>query len=186
VKTLDALPLLPESGRPQRLAEAKTHLHGICLPEHLPRLAGQCLAVEPLEVWLHFGRDDQGKLLVTGRLEGRVTAACQRCLAPVEIALAGDFEFFPEEDSDDLFAPVTAPVTAAADAPLALRHLAEDEALLLCPMIPRHEEGACRAAVKASDVAPTPRENPFDVLASLRHNNADDSPAEGRDRHLEE
>jgi uncharacterized protein len=185
VKTPEALPLLPESGRPQRLAEANTHLHGLCLPEHLPRLVGQCIAVDPLEVWLDFGRDDQGRLLVSGRLEGRVTASCQRCLAPVEIALAGDFQFFPEEDSDDLFAPVKAPVPAT-DAPLALRHLAEDEALLLCPMIPRHEEDACRAAVEMPDEAPMQRENPFDVLASLRHNSADQSPVEDRDRHSEE
>ena len=177
--------LLPETARPQRLAEAGTRLAGICPPEQLPRLSAQYLAVSPLHVDLVFGRDDQGKVLVEGQLSGQVTALCQRCLREVEIPLQGDFEYLPGEDSEDLLAPKR-PGPDADDAPLALRTLAEDEALLLCPMIPRHPEGACEPASTGQIPPATRRDNPFDVLASLRHNNADQAPGSGPGRHLEE
>lgn len=177
--------MLPETARPQRLAEAGTRLSGICPPEQLPRLSAQYLAVAPLQVELAFGRDDQGRVLVQGHLSGQVSALCQRCLREVEIPLEGDFEYLPGEDSEDLLAPPR-PGPETVDAPLALRTLAEDEALLLCPMIPRHAEGACEPALPESAPATPRRDNPFDVLASLRHNDADQAPGAVPGRHLEE
>ena len=177
--------LLPETARPQRLAEAGTRLSGVCPPEQLPRLTAQYLAVAPLQVELMFGRDDQGRVLVEGHVSGQVTALCQRCLREVEIPLEGDFEYLPGEDSEDLLAPAR-PGPDPADAPLALRTLAEDEALLLCPMIPRHPEGGCEPASSEAGEAAPRRDNPFDVLASLRHNEKDQSRGPVPGRHLEE
>ena len=177
--------LLPESARPQRLAEAGTRLVGICPADQLPRLSAQFLQVAPLHVELAFGRDDQGRVRIEGHLTGRVSALCQRCLREVEIPLEGDFEYLPGEDSEDLLAPAR-PGPEAVDAPLALRTLAEDEALLLCPMIPRHPEGACEPAAAGAEPPAIPRDNPFDVLASLRHNSKDNSRGDASGGHSEE
>ena len=177
--------LLPETARPQRLAEAGTRLTGVCPPDQLPRLSAQYLTVAPLQVELTFGRDDQGRVLVEGHLSGQVSTLCQRCLREVEIPLEGHFEYLPGEDSEDLLAPAR-PGPEAADAPLALRTLAEDEALLLCPMIPRHPDGTCEPASPGEGEAVPRRDNPFDVLASLRHNDADQPRDPVPGRHLEE
>lgn len=110
------------------------------------------------QTWLHVEAD------------ATVAQQCQRCLAPVPVALEvrRSFRFVPGEDAaaqldsesnDDVLA-----MTRALD----LRELVEDELLLALPLVPMH--GVCPEPLAAppDDAAAEERPNPFALLAALK------------------
>lgn len=111
------------------------------------------------QVWLHVSATT------------RVPLECQRCLKPVEEALAIErsFLFVHGEDAaaqldtdsdDDVLA-----LTRALD----LRELVEDELLLALPIVPRHEVCPVPLVVPASVDEPlAEKPNPFAALAALK------------------
>lgn len=112
--------------------------------------------------WLHL------------RAHATLALTCQRCLAPVEVALSVDrwFRFAADE------AIAAAQDETAEEDVLALRRdfdlheLVEDELLMALPITPRHE--ICPAPVQLSAADPefesasAQRPNPFAVLDALR------------------
>jgi len=121
------------------------------------RRKGQGVELQP---WLHL------------HLNARLALTCQRCLGPVETALAVDrrFCFVAGENQaaalDDQMEDDVLALTRALD----LRALAEDELLLALPLVPRHEH--CQlplvagAAEARSEEGAAP--NPFAALGALR------------------
>lgn len=115
-------------------------------------------------VWLHL------------RAHARLPLACQRCLAPVPVALDVDrwFRFVPdeataaEEDEDS-----EEDVLALEPRP-SLRELIEDELLMELPLVPMHDTCpqpvvmAVGAIDDAVDADALPRKNPFAELAKLK------------------
>lgn len=115
-------------------------------------------------VWLHL------------RAHARLPLACQRCLAPVPVALDVDrwFRFVAdeataaEEDEDS-----EEDVLALEPRPN-LRELIEDELLMELPLVPMHDTCpqpvvmAVGAIDDAVDADALPRKNPFAELAKLK------------------
>jgi uncharacterized protein len=101
----------------------------------------------------------------------RLRLECQRCLEPVETALAVDrwFRFVPGEDSAAQIDTDSDDDVLALPRALDLRELIEDELLLALPLVPRHE--VCPVPLlQASDghhELPD-RPNPFAALATLK------------------
>lgn len=114
------------------------------------------------QVWLHL------------RAQAEVPLTCQRCLEPVDEALAVDrwFRFVADEAQaareDEEAEEDVLPLDAAFD----LQALVEDELLMALPLVPRHP--VCPTAVPMEAVDPdfeqaqADRPNPFDVLADLK------------------
>jgi len=115
-----------------------------------------------------------------GHVETKVPMECQRCLEPVEISLVSDFhiallddesliERLAEDADYIVLAESEALIKGDPDAPalIDLVTLLEDELLLLVPLSPKHD--ACEHKHRpAEEHAEEKRENPFDVLASLK------------------
>ncbi len=161
---------LPEKIDAERLASQRTTLNGVYLPSVLHRLAKVFLGVEAFTVSVLFSPKEGGGVILSGNLKGAVTAVCQRCLNPVRLEIDEEFEHLPE-DADSLLE--VGPTLVPADSAMNLLALIEDEVLLASPMIPRHTE-ACYDTQDSADEGENPsRENPFDVLASLRQNTTD-------------
>jgi len=163
---------LPEYVDADRLAALETVLAGEFPTVALRRLAEVFSNVQPVMASVAFARTEENRLVVRGRVDGEVTAVCQRCLQPVTIAIAGEFEHLPEAEE-------MLEATPAGAGTLNLLALVEDEVLLASPMIPKHAAGECPAFSGAGSMPPAEsvakRENPFDLLATLRQNTGDKS-----------
>ena len=117
--------------------------------------------VQP-EVWLHLQADTQLALV------------CQRCLLPVDVAVAVDRSFrFVEDEAtaaaqDDEAEEDLLVLSRSFD----LLELVEDELLMELPLAPRHE--VCPEPVKMSvadpdfDASSVEKEHPFAVLGRLK------------------
>ncbi|WP_445115058.1 YceD family protein [Acinetobacter sp. WZC-1] len=116
-----------------------------------------------------------------GSVEAKVPMECQRCLNPVEITLNSDFHLALvddeslverlDEDADFIvLGESEATIKGDMDTPASvnLLSLIEDELLLLMPLSPKHDvcEHKHQPAVEA--VMENKRDNPFEVLASLK------------------
>ncbi|MBE7419327.1 MAG: DUF177 domain-containing protein [Ideonella sp.] len=105
------------------------------------------------------------------RLQAQAQAGltCQRCLQPFGPLLQVDrwVRFVAgEQEAEALDADSDDDVLALEPA-LDLRILVEDELLLACPIVPRHDD--CRPpAHRAGDEAEAAADNPFAALAALK------------------
>ncbi|MBU6260592.1 MAG: DUF177 domain-containing protein [Burkholderiales bacterium] len=110
------------------------------------------------EVWLHL------------RGQATVTLECQRCLQPVDAALAVDRRFRFVDDADEAARLDEESEDDVLQMPqrLDLHELLEDELILALPIVPRH--AVCPQALPlAPEAAPAQdRPNPFAALAALR------------------
>jgi uncharacterized protein len=111
------------------------------------------------ETWLHL------------QAHAPVWLTCQRCLLPYRVELTANrpVRFVPgEERAEALDAEIDEDVLALTPA-LNLRALVEDELLLALPIVPRHDVCPSQPAPPEPAVeSPSPRENPFAALASLK------------------
>lgn len=133
----------------------------------LPRLA---VAVQArgavLAVSLSGSIGVDGRSYLRLGVKGEVWLVCQRCLEPVQHAVAHDvtFQLWPpgqdlpdEELAEDAFDAL--PVGNELD----VAELVEDEVLLGLPLAPRHADCSVPAAEEAGA-----RTSPFDVLKQLK------------------
>ena len=162
-------------------AEAATPLAGRDALRHYPRLAAEVArpAEEAVVQWQATGaeRPDAAGRAVPWlhlRAEATLPLTCQRCLAPVEVALAVDrwFRFAADEATAALEDEEADEDVLAASHEFDLRTLIEDELLMDIPIAPTHDVCPEPVRLSAEDadfeapdgVAP----NPFAVLESLR------------------
>jgi uncharacterized protein len=116
-----------------------------------------------------------------GHVETKVPMECQRCLGTVEIPLVLDFHLALiddeslierlDEDADFIVLGESEATTQGSyDAPATadLLALIEDELLLLMPLSPKHEFCSHQHQPVEEDIVEEKRDNPFDVLASLK------------------
>jgi uncharacterized protein len=114
------------------------------------------------EIWLHL------------QASAVLPLTCQRCLGPVDVAVAVErsFRFVPDEDmaaaQDDQSEEDVLALSRSFD----LVELVEDELLMEMPLAPRHE--VCPEPVKLAvadeefEAALGRRENPFAMLGKLK------------------
>lgn len=123
----------------------------------------QCLPARgsAAETWLHLGA------------HADVVLECQRCLAPMKLAIDVDrrFRFVAGEDAAaQLDAEDEEHDVLATSRALDLHDLLEDELLLALPIVPRHE--VCPTPLVAEDVPGDASPNPFAVLANWKRGDA--------------
>ena len=115
-------------------------------------------------VWLHL------------RAHTRLPLACQRCLAPVSVAMEVDrwFRFVADEATAAAEDEDSEEDVLALEPRPNLRELIEDELLMELPLVPMHDTCpqpvvmAAGAIDDASDADAPPRKNPFAELARLK------------------
>lgn len=115
-------------------------------------------------VWLHL------------QAWAELPLSCQRCLAPVPVALMVDrwFRFVADEATAAAEDEDSEEDVLALEPRPSLRELIEDELLMELPLVPMHE--SCPQPVvmvagqvdAASVVNEPPRKNPFEALAKLK------------------
>lgn len=116
-----------------------------------------------------------------GHMETQVPMECQRCLDAVEIPLVSDFRLALvddeslierlDEDADFIvLGESESSQKGDFDTPASINLLAllEDELLLLVPLSPKHDVCEHKHQPAVQEIVEEKRENPFDVLASLK------------------
>lgn len=110
------------------------------MPRLLEAGAGESTA---FKVTFRFFRLD-AHVAIDGTLNGVAKLTCQRCLQPVDVPLEDEFNLVIVKDEAAEQTEFTGYEPIAADpARLDLRALAEDQALLALPLVPRHESESC-------------------------------------------
>jgi uncharacterized protein len=154
-------------------AEAGRELQGRI---ELLRLTRALALLEPpygeLEVELRLGRDEDGTHFLAGSIRGNLVLRCQRCLEAMDFPLDVDFRLGLVHGQEqmrrlsDRYEPLI-----VSDEPVSLAEIVTDEVLLALPIVPLHTGvSTCHLPV-IDGQAPDgeQRENPFAVLAQLKH-----------------
>lgn len=125
-----------------------------------------------VKVDLRIHRDVQGLIVLEGKLATSIALTCQRCLEAVatDIDIGVKLWLLRDESKAELLPDDADFLVLDEEGQIALGEALEDELILALPLVPLHDE--CEAHPVAdveSDVVETPRrENPFQVLASLK------------------
>jgi uncharacterized protein len=143
----------------------------LALPQ-VPRLGGQLAdSAGGLRYRLRGLVDQLGRPAARLEVSGKVRARCDRCGAPVEVAIDERVAFYFVADEVELG---RLPIEASDEEPLLgsrsfdVAALVEDQAILALPISPRHAD--CGAAPPAdAERRPKPQTHrPFEALASLK------------------
>ncbi|MEP7058019.1 MAG: DUF177 domain-containing protein [Caldimonas sp.] len=117
-------------------------------------------------------RSSRGEPQAWLNLEASTTVAleCQRCLAPVQIALdvRRRFRFVHGEDAAAQLDAASEEDVLALTRALDLRELIEEELLLALPIVPAHPVCPAPLPVAPNDEAAEERAHPFAALAALK------------------
>jgi len=169
---------LPVEVNPFRLVEQKKRLIGIVPLLNMKRLAEIALdGSEGFTVDLNFGRSSSNLPMVTGRVQGKVVLACQRCLEPLPFVVDSQIQVaLTAFQSDERPEQEGYETCLVEDERLFILDFVEDEILLALPLVARHEQcEPVRPLIEALPPAtPEPevpqvesgkvKQNPFAVL----------------------
>lgn len=166
---------LPERTNPYALADKQSDMAGEIGRERLSRLEEATEGVlRSAQASLSFGRDESGRRVVSGQVNGTVNLLCQRCLKAFQYELAGSFKMalvYNDEMARALPTDLDS-LLLLPDQPLDIAQIVEDELLLCLPMHAVHPEGECHIETQfgadESEGVPGKAPNPFDVLKDLK------------------
>lgn len=164
---------LPQYINAPKWADREATIHQVFPLAAFPRLCEGAASDEGgVQVDCRVYRDAQGLIRLEGRLETTVLLTCQRCLEPVAKAIGADVQLCLLRDEDEAAAlPEDADyLVLDEEGRVALADALEDELILSLPLVASHDDCEPYAAANDDDAeAATPaRENPFQVLASLK------------------
>jgi uncharacterized protein len=162
------MPGLPQYVDPLRLAETEESIAGRLAVSAMPRLK-EVLRDDTgvVDFRLTFRRDEQGPVRVFGEFSTSLCLACQRCLEPVTLALAGTIDVAPvAQEGGTQGVPAGAEPLILSEGRIHLLGFIEDEVLLALPIAPMHERGEC-AVCDDSKAARERDAGPFAALRNL-------------------
>jgi uncharacterized protein len=138
-----------------RLAEQRARFEFEIPLGDLPGIPAEfSLAVQPVQVWLQFGRD-RGVAVADVRLRAVLQPLCQRCLGAMRLAVdARSRVALVDSAAVAARAPEELETFLAPDGQGSFAALAAEELLLALPIVPRHAEGECRLAPGAVEPVP--------------------------------
>jgi uncharacterized protein len=117
-------------------------------------------------------RDAQGLFVMEGRMSSSMALCCQRCLEAVATDIEVELKLWllREESKADLLPEDADYLVLDEEGKIALADALEDELILALPLVPLHEDCEMyQAGIAENDEVEDPkRENPFQVLASLK------------------
>lgn len=166
---------IPEYVDPYRLAEQNLQLDGLVKVIDMHRLNSSRQEPgenETVAVKLRFGTDEQGLPYMKGHLQASLGLQCQRCMERFTYEIISDFALgIVKSLEEEKALPEQYEPAMVHEGQLALREVIEDELILNLPIIPRHEPEACNVQLPLTDTEwkKSERENPFQVLQSLKH-----------------
>lgn len=171
---------LPERVDFRRLAARETSLEGALPVARLSRLVERLLDDSgQVQLEARFDRDESGRYRLQGQLRAALRVRCERCLEPMTRQVDQAFclaAVWSEDDASHL--PEAYDPWVVGEEPVSLLEMIEEELLLSLPLVNYHDEPCMQGWVKTADEVAGPtgkRENPFEVLESLRRkHDADD------------
>ena len=133
---------------------------------------------------LEFGRDGDGRGIVSGFVSAALPLRCQRCFSAYELEVEAPISLALVEGLDEAGAlPEQYEPLLVEERLIRPVDLVEDELILAVPAIPRHAEGLCQPPAQAQSKAGDGlgeqgneghgERRPFAVLASLKAGNDD-------------
>jgi len=163
---------LPEFFDPRRTADLSKRISGQIRLDRLSRLMGAIEGGDPMvEVQLSAERDDQSRMILSGRVRASLRLECQRCLGPVAFPVDIEFRLVVVATlaQAERLPGGQDPLLLADGEPLRLADTVEDELLLTLPQVSMHKPGDCVEPLWKEDaVLPTEAANPFSVLKALK------------------
>lgn len=168
---------LPKQVEIRKLVSAAARFEGEIPVSELSRVRAAVASGEGrVRYALRFERDEAGRSIVGGRIDGDVRLVCQRCLQEMTHALESDF-LLGVVASDDLARQLPdhlEPLVAGEW--LDLVTVVEDEVLLCLPIVSFHAEQDCAVSRPGYFSAEGPveppearRPNPFEALSALKN-----------------
>ncbi len=164
---------LPHLIEPGKWADREAQLDAVVPLSRFQRLLEGALAsTGDVRVSGRFVRDARGMPHLTGQLQTVLSLTCQRCLEAVDVPVTADVDVFLLGDEAYAERLSEDEDYVVFDHGLDLPELLEDELILALPLVARHDD--CEPQIALSEpepevvVAPVQKENPFQVLASLK------------------
>lgn len=168
---------LPKHIDVQKWADREAVIEKVYPLSSFPRLQ-ESVADEDGEVAVNvrIHRDAQGYFRIEGRLAAMVKLACQRCLEPLAEQIGLDLQMWllRDEGQADQLPEDADYLVLDEEGGLALADALEDELILSLPPFPAHQScdaypvAAATDADADADAEAPARQNPFQVLASLK------------------
>ncbi len=164
---------LPHLIEPGKWADREALLDAVVPLRRFARLLEGALGHEgDVSVKLRFVRDARGLPHLAGQLGTVLRLTCQCCLDAVTVPVAADVDVYLL--SDEAYADRLSEdedYVVFSDGHLDFPELLEDELILALPLVARHEDCEPQAIFSEPEevvAAPVKKENPFQVLASLK------------------
>ncbi len=170
---------LPLEVDPIRLAAREEHLQGTIPLKQMKRLISVLSSNEgEVVIDAEFLVDINQVVILTGQIKTDAKLICQRCMGEMELPIALDFQLaFVRSEAEMERLPEGYEATLIENSTMMLSDIIEDEILLALPAIPKHLDGSCSSEVvegwsgeqeNETNTEDVKRDNPFDVLASLK------------------
>lgn len=170
---------LPRSVDPRKCAHLSSEYTGEIEADCLARLNQATHSLGNLSASIAFSVDEENRKRVRGTLDVSVEVICQRCLEPMPLSLHADVNLgvaWDEEEAKKL--PRDVEPWIVADSEADLYSALEEEVLLELPVVAVHEHQCIDAELLSAgdpgEAQQEERENPFNVLAQLKHKPDDD------------
>lgn len=163
---------LPQFLDPRKFADQGLEIHGQTGVGALPRLADlRDSQNEVVDVALQFGRNEEGRQAVEGRVSASLVMPCQRCLEPVTYQVIAKVKLVMVWNEEQIKAlPEHLDPLLVTGEKMPLVDLLEEELLLALPLVALHEQCPNPLVKEQSSVAGDEEkaDNPFAVLAKLK------------------
>ncbi len=160
---------LPGQIEPLGLTEAGRSFRGEIAVGELPRLADYLAdTTGQIAVELSFRIDALRVKALTGKLQGKLSLVCQRCLDKMDFPLDVEFQLgvvSTEAEAEEL--PEGYEILLVDGDPIALSQIVEDEIILTLPDIPKHDAASSCDGSAQTHKPELEKPNAFSVLKQL-------------------
>lgn len=164
-------PQCPDIVDPERFADREGTCSGSIVLDRFERLAPLLVNNEgAVDFTFRFSRDMHRRPMIEGHVKAVLWLQCQRCMVPCQLNIDSDFVLVVVQGFDEADKlPIEVDPVMVEDEHLSLVNLLEDELLLAVPAIPRHITCEAESTESGGEIEhEAVRENPFDILASLK------------------
>ena len=162
---------LPQFIDPLRFARADRQLAGQFDIKAMERLRALLFEDNGQVIFkLEFGRDKENEVfIITGQLESKLIAVCQRCLEGLELHINSPLRLgiVNSKSEAELLPPDYEPLLLV-DNSVSLLEFIEDEILLALPIAALHDKEKCPATNQLAEHLGNEKDNPFAELKKLR------------------
>ena len=170
---------LPLEVDPIRLAARGEQLQGTIPLKQMKRLINALSSNKgDVIVDVAFSVDINHVVILAGEITIDAKLICQRCMGEMELPMVINFQLaFVRSEAEMERLPEGYEATLTDNSPMMLSDIIEDEILLALPPIPKHQDEQCSAdeiqeewssQKQEPDTESVERDNPFDILASLK------------------